>query len=167
MKDNLRMLAILLLAAGCSTPSGPATAPPDHEMWVSDHLRRDQVYAAARVERVVYPHHFEPHSSRLSKLGQQRVALLSSDMRETPGELVVRRGSADDALFAARLAAVRDALLAAGLGEGDFSLADGHAGGDGISSERLIGILAEDTASETGTTSVQLGGAEMEGEHHQ
>ena len=155
------MLAILLLAAGCRTSAGPSDTPPDHEMWVSDHLRRDQVHAAARVERVLYPHHFVPHASRLSKLGQLHVELLASDLRGAPGELAVRRGSADDALFAARMAEVREALIAAGLSENDFTLADGYPDGSGVSSERLIQVLTEDTTIET---SVAQDGADMEGE---
>ena len=162
MRNTTNVLALLLLAAGCRSSAHQSDPSPVHEMWVSDHLRRDQVHAAALVERVVYPHHFAPHSSRLSPLGKQQLAILSSDLRTAPGELAVRRGGADDALFAARMEEVRNTLLAAGLGETDFTLTDGHAGGSGVSSDRLIQVLAEDASP--GETLTQHDVASMQGE---
>ncbi len=140
-------LAILLLAAGCKTPGRDLGQPPNRDMWVSDHLRAVQVEEAALVERVVYPHHFGAHSSRLSALGERHLMLLAADLSETPGQLAIPRGNADETLYAARRGAVRDRLLAAGLTEGDFTLAEAHPAGTGVSSDRLLEILAKDVGS--------------------
>ncbi len=154
MKATNRILALLLLATGCGTPAGKTDMPQMHDKWVGDHVRRAQMEEAALVERILYPHHFVPHASRLSPLGERHLALLVTDLSEAPGELVVRRGTADEALYAARLEVVKDGLLAAGLAEGDFTLADGHPDGRGVSSDRVIEVLTEDPGAQTPDQSI-------------
>jgi hypothetical protein len=148
-------LAILLLAAGCKSAGRESDLPPIHDLWVGERLRRAQVQEAARAERALYPHHFVTYSERLSPLGERQLALLAVDLAAAPGELVVRRGGADERLHAARLEAVRVRLLAAGLSADGFTLADGHPAGIGVTSERVVETLAEDVGSATAAPLIQ------------
>jgi len=60
-------------------------------------------------------------------------------MRLDGGTISVRRGQADDRLYAARLESVRIALSLRGIGQDRVALVDGLAGGSGVESgEALI-----------------------------
>ena len=99
----------------------------------------ENVYNGIAAERAVYPDDFEAGSAQLNRLGEQRVEMLIDASRDSTQPIAVIRGGAGDALYAARVDAVRQELIDGGLPSDAIEIAkDTHVGGRGQSSDRAL-----------------------------
>ena len=138
----------LLVAAGGCTPKPPEDvdrvrvdqhllAPTDRQFALQS--IDDQVRAGVVRQRTIFEYQFVPGSASLTVLGSRDLGYLAEAMRVDGGTIAVRRGSADERLYLARLDSVRRALALRGIGQDRVALSDGLASGAGIeSSEALI-----------------------------
>lgn len=139
--------ALLTSLAGCGSPAAERSSNEMmgvHNLWANRAFREMAVEAAVVRERTLYPHHFVDGRAQLNQLGMRDLGFLAGLFREEPGSLNVRRGSADDVLYQARLDTVRGELEVAGIDASMVDLGSGTPGGDGTSSARAIEILSED-----------------------
>ena len=137
-----------LVAGGCSSPP---PADPGREK-VSEDTRKaldtlavkdlfeEQARRGVLRERAIKDMNFEPASARLTVLGTRNLEILAGALRKDGGTIAVQRGSADAALYAARVAEVRRQLVAMGIREDRFALRDGAAGGTGVATSEAIEI---------------------------
>ena len=99
----------------------------------------ENVYNGVAAERAVYPKDFDPGTAVLNRLGVQRAQILADASRNSTAPIVVLRGDAPDELFDARIAAVRQELIAAGLKAEQITLAkDIPVGGGALPSDRAL-----------------------------
>jgi len=139
---------LLLAAAPACTPKPPAEVD---RVRIDDHLLEpadrqfasqpldDQVRAGVLRQRTIFDYQFAAGSAALTTLGSRDLGYLAEAMRLDGGTIAVRRGQADDRLYAARLDSVRRALSLRGIGQDRVALVDGLAGGRGVESgEALI-----------------------------
>lgn len=96
-------------------------------------------------QHALYPYHFVPNSGTLNQLGERDLAVLARHFRRYPGELTVRQGEASDAMYEARLAQVVSKLAQAQVTAELMTISDGMPGGTGMSSERTVMILTDES----------------------
>ena len=139
---------VVLAAATACTPKPPAEVD---RVRIDNHLLEpadrqfatqpfeDQVRTGVVRQRTIFDYQFAPGSASLTTLGSRDLGYLAEAMRVDGGTIAVRRGQADDRLYAARLESVRRALSLRGIGRDRVALVDGLAGGNGVESgEALI-----------------------------
>ncbi|MEO6434645.1 MAG: hypothetical protein ABIP55_02640, partial [Tepidisphaeraceae bacterium] len=111
----------------------------DHNRLLVRLAMAENVYNGIAAERAVYPKDFDPGCATLNRLGTRRVETIVDASRDSTGRVVVVRGDAPDALYAARVAAVREELADAGLNPEEVPVAtDTPVGGGGVSSDRAL-----------------------------
>jgi len=138
------MLSVsLLLLAGCNSPEWAEQRRSTMNTWAIDQYYNDQVDAGIVSQRTLYPYHFVSDSADLNELGQRDLAVLAGHFRDNPGSMNVRQGAVHGELYQARLATVTEGLSGMGVDAARVRLADGYAGGEGLSSARTIHILEE------------------------
>lgn len=134
------------------------TSPPDasrNRETLSDQTQRsadrqfvsepfkDQARLGVLRQRALYDAHFVPGSDRLNSLGRKDVAVLADALRSSGGSISIRRGSLSEQLYAARVAQVRSALVAAGIEPGRIAIDEGLPGGSGTPTEEALLIRAD------------------------
>jgi hypothetical protein len=140
-----KLLVSALLACGlhgaCQAPQEAPLLPDDR---TGESIRNAQLDQAILRQHTLYAYHFQTGSAALNGLGLRDLDVLAANLRKNSGEINVHRGDAAQALYDARLAAVKDHLVAAGIPAANVAIADGPPGGDGISAERVIGVLKKE-----------------------
>lgn len=138
-----------LAAAVACTPKPPAEVD---RVRIDDHLLEpadrqfatqpfdDQARAGVVRQRAILEHQFVAGSAALTPIGVRDIGFLADAMRVDGGTIAVRRGSAGDGLYQARLESVRRALAARGIAAGRVALSDGLAGGAGVESGEALVI---------------------------
>jgi len=167
MRPLLALTCGLALASlgGCRAPAQQSAGNHligAHNMWANQAFGDMAVRAAVVRERTLYPHHFAEGSDQLNQLGRRDLTLLADLFREQPGSLGVRRGDADEVLYQARLESVRTALELAGIDAARVDLVDRPAGGDGVGSQRAVGVLEAGTALDLPAGSARAGTEERQ-----
>jgi len=99
---------------------------------------------AILAQHTLFPYHFVNEGAALNELGRRDLVVLATHYKEHPGTLNVHRGDASAALYADRLAEVRQALTKAGVKEKRITIADGLPGGEGMASEQVLKILSRE-----------------------
>lgn len=142
------ILWLAVLVPGCSQPS-QVTAPGElrlDEKAVRQADRElvrepfaDQSKKAVLRQRTLFEYHFEPGLPDLTPLGKRDLGMLTVQLKNG-GTLSVRRGAASDALYAARLDAVKRQLVAEGIPADQVQLTNTLAGGSGISAAGALYI---------------------------
>lgn len=102
---------------------------------------QDAIDNAIVREHAVYMHHFRPNAAELNTIGMRVIETLAQHYGEYGGPLSVVQGDANEEIFEARIAAVRDALADAGVEPNRITIGDMAPGGDGIRSEAVLRIL--------------------------
>lgn len=115
--------------------------------WMADHVRDAAVAGAILRQHTLYPYHFQDNTDQLNALGQRDLNVLVTHYRNAPGPINVRRGETPEALYDARVNAVRKHLTDAGLDTNRIALADADPGGSGMASERVVRILSAEAAA--------------------
>jgi type IV pilus biogenesis protein CpaD/CtpE len=148
-------LALALLAS-CSGPQKDATpsqalAQEDVQKLADERFVRepfsDQVRAGVLRQRALFDHHFLPESAQLSRLGSRDLAILARGLGESGGRIALPQGSASAELHNARVALVRDTLVAMGVAAEAISVDTGAAGGSGIAAADALSIRARIASS--------------------
>lgn len=104
-------------------------------------------------QHTVYPYHFVNNSAVLNPLGQRDLAVLARHFSQNPGELNVRRGDVEPALYQARMETVKARLAEGGVDVSRIRMNDGLAGGEGIATSEMIEVLARSRDPLTNTGS--------------
>lgn len=169
------ILPILLAGcgvAGCDTPQDRGgrdrTAPngdviqrADRELASSPFDQ--QARRGVERQRTLYDHHFEPASARLSSLGRRDLTVLARMLRSDGGRISVRRGTAPEELYSARVVTVGETLVAEGVRLDRIVIDDGPPGGRGASSRDAVMIHSELSREQltipTGSILSSMGGA--------
>lgn len=102
---------------------------------------QDAIDNAIVREHAVYVHHFRSNAAQLNTIGRRVIETLAQHYGEYGGALSVVQGDANEEIFEARIAAVRDALADAGVDPNRITIGDMAPGGDGIRSEAVLSIL--------------------------
>jgi len=168
--------AVALMTCGCSNskaPPEPETSPLPDEPAINEklvHLPFEQQTAAGAVtDRTIYAHHFIGDSALLNTLGEQRIDALLDVATDRPMKVNVLDTGEPTDLHEARVAAVRERLLASGIEESRLQIVSGPPGGPGIPSGLIVKTLQAERAakeqgagmtggSSTGSISSELGG---------
>jgi hypothetical protein len=152
MKKTLTLCSwtTAVLIATLSSCSNSGTNPElegRDSAWAGDAIRNASLNNAIITQHTLYPYHFVSGSAQLNDLGERDLNVLADHFKKAqagiPGELNVRRGSASQSLYEARVKLVLELLTARGVEGGMVAVKDGLPGGDGMSSERVIVILKE------------------------
>lgn len=135
MKRLLCLLALPALIVACNQVQ-PGDRHPTMNRWMVDTYTDDMAVNAVIAGRTIYPHHFVEGTASLNARGERSLNILAKHFKDHAGTLNVRQAETDDGLYQKRLQAVRDALVSRGVDVDNVTLADGSAGGDGITSEQ-------------------------------
>lgn len=117
-------------------------------------------------QHTLYPYHFVKNGTELNELGQRDLSVLAGHFRENPGQLNVRNDGLPVDIYTARVNLILDGLKKQGVDEKRISISDGMPGGSGMTSERVLKILAAGeakdvkTSSGTSTSGTYSGGAQ-------
>jgi uncharacterized membrane protein YgcG len=148
----LPLAAAAALAAGCSSGPKPPKAqkivqvPPESTLNANivEMSFAQQIREGAVVGRTIYPHHFVPDCGELNLIGERQLEALLPTCFSGPLDVNVMRGDVSDQLYAARLDAVRARFIAAGVATDRIAFADKMPGGEGMSSERVLRLAAQE-----------------------
>ncbi len=158
--------ATALAFLGCASPpraTDSSTPEPAQQQaadaWMVAQVRDAAIVNAVVAQHTLFPYHFVANGDQLNELGARDLAVLAAHFRAQPGALSVRRGAAPEELYAARVQTVRKMLADAGVDAARLTLHDAPAGGSGMSSERVVQILA----LEARTTDASAGGGKVQG----
>jgi hypothetical protein len=145
---SLTALLACVALTGCLTPppeqDPAASSAPKADEHIGEAIRNAQLDQAILRQHTLYTYHFQTGSAALNGLGLRDLDVLAANLRRNPGEINVHRGDASQALYDARLKTVGDRLVAAGIPAANIAIQDGIPGGDGISGERVIGVLKKE-----------------------
>lgn len=152
MKTSLAAIALaalISLAAGCSDPNWDVGRPAwDHgraqamETYATRSYFEEQIQSGSVAQHTIYPHHFQANSAQFNELGGHEIAVLASAYKVGPGKLAIRRGDESDALYAARTAAVTDALAKCGVDTKRMTVSDELPGGPGDTADHVLVLRA-------------------------
>jgi hypothetical protein len=155
MKTPQRLAAALLLAlvGGCrsqyATRDEPAGA---HNLWVNAWFQEQARDAAIVRQATLFADEFVPGTAELTDLGVRDLGILIGHYGRYGGTISVRRGGVSDSLYAARVAAVQDALVVAGVAEGVVEITDELPRGPGLASANAADALAAQPFDASGLT---------------
>jgi hypothetical protein len=107
-------------------------------------------------QHTLYPYHFVENGAELNELGQKDLAVLTSHFVKHPGHLNIRKHKTPGDLYQARVNLVRDRLQQAGIANNRISISDGMPGGSGMSSERVLVILEQESEGTSTATSTSM-----------
>lgn len=96
-------------------------------------------------QHTLFPYHFVNNSSGLNELGNNDLMVLIKHFTENPGELNIRQGNVSDEIYQARVNFVLKKIKEAGINREKISIADDMPGGSGMSSEKVLTILKNDS----------------------
>lgn len=132
-----------LWVGGCNSPEWPVQRRSEMNAWTVDQYHRDSQEAAIVSQHTLYPYHFVANSADLNELGERDLGVLADHYRDNPGRMNVRRAGTPPDIYKARLDTVTAMLSERGVDPERIRIADGPAGGEGISSARMLVILEE------------------------
>jgi hypothetical protein len=160
---RITLLASLALAglSGCAREGGLLRVDDQRQpvnRWTIETTDDESVANAVIAQHTLYPYHFVVNGADLNELGERDVKILARHLSRYPGELNLRRGSENQAMYDARIQGVTSMLVAFGVDKGGIKVVDKVPGGDGVSSERALEIL-ERSMVQTATEGGQAGGA--------
>jgi hypothetical protein len=107
-------------------------------------------------QHTLFPYHFVENGAELNELGQKDLAVLTSHFMKHPGHLNIRKHNIPGDLYEARVNLVRDRLQQAGIINKRISISDGMPGGSGMTSERVLVILEQESEGTSTTTSTSI-----------
>ena len=96
-------------------------------------------------QHTLYPYHFITNSAELNELGNNDLMVLIKHFMKNPGELNIRQGDVSDKIYQARINFVLKKTTDAGIDREKISISDDMPGGSGMSSEKVLTILKNDS----------------------
>lgn len=111
-------------------------------------------------QHTLFPYHFVANGAELNELGQRDIAALTSHFIKYPGRLNIRRHNTSADIYEARINMVHGRLQEAGIDMERISISDEMPGGSGVTSERVLIILEQESqgASTSTSTTFSTGG---------
>lgn len=150
---TLVVATMLALAAGCSDNPPPSKLDASKvDPWLVEMPNDIAIRNAIVRQQTIYPYHFVVGGATLNDLGRSDAAVLAAHYKAYPGRLSIRRGDAPKELYDARVKEVLLVLSQCGVAMNRASIIDAPAGGDGITSERVLAIEAIDKPSQATVT---------------
>ena len=145
MKPSTMIMIILfcILTIGCQEDM---QKNPDNHLVNSQLVKTYNDIAMQNAivsQHTLFPYHFVTNGAELNELGQRDLAALTSHFIKYPGHLNIRRHNTPADLYEARIDTVHERLIEAGIDKERISISDDMPGGEGITSERILGILAK------------------------
>lgn len=157
------LACILAIAPGCATDPQQAMCDPVQrqvELARTYHDYFDQAAANAIVRQAtVFPYYFQPHTARLTELGEHQLSVLAAYLRDNPTDIRMARGMTSDQLYQARTQAVLAFLGGQQVNTGAVRVIDASPDGDGMASERVAAALAaeaEEPKEDDGAISIPI-----------
>ena len=95
-------------------------------------------------QHTLYPYHFVNNGAELNELGNNDLRVLIKHFTKNPGKLNIRQGDVSSDIYQARIKTVRKEIAEAGIDE-KISISDDMPGGPGMSSEKVLVILENDS----------------------
>ena len=140
----ITVMAITLGACqGTQSKQWPTQRRQVMNAWTVNDYHQDSIEAGIISQHTLYPQHFVANSESLNELGDRDLSVLAEHYLENPGSLNVRRSGTPSELYDARLAMVVSRLAEHGVDTDRVRMGDHNAGGDGLSSDRVLFILEE------------------------
>jgi hypothetical protein len=134
---------VALWVGGCNSPEWPTQRRNVMNTWAVEQYNQDSEHAAIIRQHTLYPYHFVEYGADLNELGERDLGVLAAHYRDNPGTLNVRQLGTSNDIYEARLATVTTMLTDMGVDTDRIRLGGGMAGGEGVSSARMIVILEE------------------------
>ena len=166
----MRMCTIVILAVLCISMLGCNESAKKSEPELDKRLINTELINsyndlamqnAIISQHTLYPYHFVNNSAELNELGQRDFAVLAEHFKKNPGQLNVRHDGVPSDTYEARAKVVFEGLKEAGIDVKRITMSDGMPGGSGVTSERLLTILAAaDGAGDKKTTTTHTTGVE-------
>ncbi|MGB7159406.1 MAG: hypothetical protein WBD40_15165 [Tepidisphaeraceae bacterium] len=150
---SLVAAAVAALAAGCASgperqeqPDTIAHIPPERTLNadIVEMSLSQQVRDGAAIGRTIYPHHFVIGGAELNLIGERQLDALLPREADRKVEINVLRGDTPEDLYHARLDVLRKRSLAVGHAADRIAFVDELPDGDGISSERVLRLAAQE-----------------------
>lgn len=104
-------------------------------------------------QHTLFPYHFVINGAELNELGRRDLAALTSHFMNHAGHLNIRRQNTSADLYEARVNLVHARLQEAGIDMERMSISDDMPGGAGITSERILVILEQESKGASSGTS--------------
>jgi hypothetical protein len=139
----LTLTSATLTLAACNSPQWPEPRRTTMNAWSVNEYQRASIEAGIVAQHTLYPHHFVSNGAELNELGMRDVCVLADHYKDNPGSLNVRRNGTPAELYKQRVATVSAMLTSLGVDTDRVHMSGSLPGGDGISSERVLVILAE------------------------
>lgn len=136
---------LLVVAAGCNMPEPRLQDRSRLNAWLLASVRDTAINQAIILQGAVHPYHFVSGAAVLNDLGKHDLNVLAAHYRRHPGALSIRRGNAATDLYEARVARVVKTLTRAGVEKGRVAICDTFPGGEGMTSERVLRVLENDS----------------------
>ena len=95
-------------------------------------------------QHTLYPYHFVNNSPMLNGIGERDLSVLIQHFQDNPGQLILQQGGTESLLYQSRAQTVYEKLLAGGIPDEKIRITDGMPGGNGIASNLVIEILANE-----------------------
>jgi len=96
-------------------------------------------------QHTLYPYHFITNGKELNELGNNDLMVLIKHFMENPGKLNIRQGNVSTEIYKARINFVFTKMIDAGIGKDKVSVSDDMPGGSGMSSEKVLTILKNES----------------------
>ncbi len=143
MKRLTMLTASVLVvgAGGCTEPKPTPDQYPAVNSWLINSVQDTSINQAIITQGTVFPYHFAQRTATLNELGRHDLKVLAGHYRRHPGELSIRRGKATVDLYQARVDRVLETLTRAGVERRRMEISDARAGGEGMSSERVLKVF--------------------------
>ena len=107
-------------------------------------------------QHTLFPYHFVTNVAELNELGQKDLAALTSHFMNHAGHLNIRRQNTPADVYEARVNMVHARLQEAGIDMERMTVSDDMPGGSGITSERILVILAQPSKGASSGTSTSF-----------
>jgi len=158
---TLLLAALIASPLACEDPARNANMDSSQmNRWLVAAVNDIAIRNAIVRQHTLFPYHFVVNGSDLNALGGRDLGVLVAHYRQYPGQLNVRRGDADGALYQRRVKAVQEALAGGGVDVARVMIADAPAGGEGRPGEQVIIVMAR-RYEQTGADSTQAAGTSM------
>ena len=150
MKLNIIISICLpfLLLAGCSEDSQKTEDTHALNSGLIKSYSDISIKNAIISQHTLFPYHFVNNSSQLNELGDNDLMILIEHFIKNPGRLNIRQGRVSDKIYQARINLVLEKMKDAGIDKKKFNISDDMPGGSGMSSERVLVILENDSKAD-------------------
>lgn len=144
-KIVISLFGVLMVGCHANSQRSPDEGLINTELVSS--LNDIQVQNAIICQHSLFPSHFVQDGVEFNELGQRDFATLAGHFVTHAGQLNIMRNNTAAGFYSARVQMVTDKLRQAGVGAERVRVTDGMPGGSGMTSEKILIILANVSTS--------------------